>query len=90
MEHYCGLPEKTVLDILYDVSSGIKFLHGLKIYHRDLKPENILVMLENKGPVYKIADLGYAKQLEDVSICNTLVGTLYYLVRLSYAMECAK
>ena len=31
--------------------------------------------------VYKIIDLGYAKELDQGSVCTSFVGTLQYLVR---------
>ncbi|RLV92675.1 Serine/threonine-protein kinase/endoribonuclease IRE1 [Spathaspora sp. JA1] len=35
------IPKKN--DILYQLASGLNYLHSLKIVHRDLKPQNILV-----------------------------------------------
>ena len=78
--HCCGLPEHMVLNILRDISGGLKFLHDHKIIHRDLKPENILLSQQEKNTVFKIADLGYAKQLDEMSIAKSFVGTLQYLV----------
>lgn len=48
-------------------------MHKNKIVHRDLKTENILI----HGDIYKIADLGLAKQVErlNYSIRGTTVGT---------------
>ena len=68
------------LNILRDISGGLKFLHDHKIIHRDLKPENILLSQQEKNTVFKIADLGYAKQLDEMSIAKSFVGTLQYLV----------
>lgn len=41
--------------------------------------------------VHKIIDLGYAKDLDQGSLCTSFVGTLQYLVRLvfSYIQLCA-
>uniref|UniRef100_A0A8C7QR10 Inhibitor of nuclear factor kappa-B kinase subunit alpha n=1 Tax=Oncorhynchus mykiss TaxID=8022 RepID=A0A8C7QR10_ONCMY len=74
-ENCCGLKESQVLSLLSHVGSGIQYLHENKIIHRDLKPENI-VLQETSG---KIIDLGYAKDLDQGSLCTSFVGTLQYL-----------
>lgn len=76
----CGLREKMVLGVLKDISSGLDFLHGSNIMHRDLKPENILLKQASNVTIFKITDLGYAKQLDARSIiCESFVGTYFYL-----------
>uniref|UniRef100_A0A8C8JYR0 Inhibitor of nuclear factor kappa-B kinase subunit alpha n=1 Tax=Oncorhynchus tshawytscha TaxID=74940 RepID=A0A8C8JYR0_ONCTS len=74
-ENCCGLKESEVLSLLNDVGSGIQYLHENKIIHRDLKPENIVL----QELVHKIIDLGYAKDLDQGSLCTSFVGTLQYL-----------
>lgn len=69
-----------VVNILKDVSCGLEFLHKKNIVHRDLKPENILLCHQGNNVIYKITDLGYAKQLDARSICMSFVGTIQYLV----------
>uniref|UniRef100_A0A7N6F5S9 Inhibitor of nuclear factor kappa-B kinase subunit alpha n=1 Tax=Anabas testudineus TaxID=64144 RepID=A0A7N6F5S9_ANATE len=59
--------------------SGIQYLHENKIIHRDLKPENIVLQDINGKLVHKIIDLGYAKDLDQGSLCTSFVGTLQYL-----------
>ncbi|QSL64078.1 hypothetical protein MERGE_000233 [Pneumocystis wakefieldiae] len=70
------LMSMNVSDILYQIASGIQYLHSLKIIHRDIKPQNILV-----APLYAnfdnnkdgeqvnrvrimISDFGLCKKLE--------------------------
>uniref|UniRef100_A0A3Q3WPV4 Inhibitor of nuclear factor kappa-B kinase subunit alpha n=1 Tax=Mola mola TaxID=94237 RepID=A0A3Q3WPV4_MOLML len=78
-ENCCGLKESEVLSLLSDIGSGIQYLHENKIIHRDIKPENI-VMQETDGKlVHKLIDLGYAKDLDQGSVCTSFVGTLPYL-----------
>ncbi|XP_039629534.1 inhibitor of nuclear factor kappa-B kinase subunit alpha [Polypterus senegalus] len=78
-ENCCGLKESEVLSLLSDVGSGIQYLHENRIIHRDLKPENIVLQDINGKLVHKIIDLGYAKDLDQGSLCTSFVGTLQYL-----------
>ena len=87
-----GLPSRTALDVFRDVGAGVEYLHRLKIMHRDLKPENIVLEPATPdvsslrdpdncrpGVVYKLIDLGYAKNLEEHSLATSFVGTQPYL-----------
>uniref|UniRef100_A0A8C5HTL1 Inhibitor of nuclear factor kappa-B kinase subunit alpha n=1 Tax=Gouania willdenowi TaxID=441366 RepID=A0A8C5HTL1_GOUWI len=78
-ENCCGLKESEVLSLLNDVGSGIQYLHENKIIHRDLKPENIVLQDIGGKLVHKIIDLGYAKDLDQGSLCTSFVGTIQYL-----------
>ncbi|XP_069741583.1 inhibitor of nuclear factor kappa-B kinase subunit alpha isoform X2 [Narcine bancroftii] len=78
-ENCCGLKESQVLSLLQDVGSGIQYLHENRIIHRDLKPENIVLQEDNGKLIHKIIDLGYAKDLDQGSLCTSFVGTLQYL-----------
>lgn len=78
----CGLPESVVRDLLLDIKTAIQYLHENGITHRDLKPENIVLQqnLDQASKfVYKLTDLGYAKELDAKSLTCSLVGTLQYL-----------
>ncbi|KAM6390514.1 inhibitor of nuclear factor kappa-B kinase subunit alpha isoform 2-T2 [Pluvialis apricaria] len=78
-ENCCGLKESQILSLLSDVGCGIQYLHENRIIHRDLKPENIVLQDESGKIVHKIIDLGYAKDLDQGSLCTSFVGTLQYL-----------
>ncbi|XP_068579509.1 inhibitor of nuclear factor kappa-B kinase subunit alpha-like isoform X2 [Cebidichthys violaceus] len=78
-ENCCGLKESEVLSLLSDIGAGIQYLHENKIIHRDLKPENIVLQEIGGKLVHKIIDLGYAKDLDQGSLCTSFVGTLQYL-----------
>ncbi|XP_072247173.1 inhibitor of nuclear factor kappa-B kinase subunit alpha-like isoform X1 [Leuresthes tenuis] len=78
-ENCCGLKESEVLSLLSDIGSGIQYLHENKIIHRDLKPENIVLQEVDGKLVHKIIDLGYAKDLDQGSLCTSFAGTLQYL-----------
>lgn len=80
IDNQCGLPEKDLRNILHDICQALIYLHGLRIIHRDIKPENIVFQPNPSGRnVYKIIDLGYAKELEQTSLAQSFVGTLVYL-----------
>ncbi|XP_070544860.1 inhibitor of nuclear factor kappa-B kinase subunit alpha-like [Ptychodera flava] len=78
-ENCCGLKENTVKDIIRDIASAIEYLHCKRIIHRDLKPENIVLQPQGERTLYKVIDLGYAKELDEGSLCTSFVGTLQYL-----------
>ncbi|XP_071439902.1 inhibitor of nuclear factor kappa-B kinase subunit alpha [Hetaerina americana] len=78
-ENCCGLRENEVRSLIKDVASAVEYLHSCKITHRDLKPENIVLQEVNDKIVYKLIDLGYAKELDQNSVCASFVGTLQYL-----------
>lgn len=78
-ENCCGLKESQILSLLNDIGSGIQYLHENRIIHRDLKPENIVLQDEGGKIIYKIIDLGYAKDLDQGTLCTSFVGTLQYL-----------
>ncbi|KAF4019166.1 hypothetical protein G4228_010756 [Cervus hanglu yarkandensis] len=78
-ENCCGLKESQILSLLSDIGSGIRYLHENKIIHRDLKPENIVLQDVGGKIMHKIIDLGYAKDVDQGSLCTSFVGTLQYL-----------
>nr|XP_020449623.1 inhibitor of nuclear factor kappa-B kinase subunit beta [Monopterus albus] len=79
LENCCGMREGSVLILLRDISSALTYLHNKRIIHRDLKPENIVLQQGEKRLIHKIIDLGYAKELDQSSLCTSFVGTLQYL-----------
>ncbi len=71
---------------LYQMASGLKFIHEKKMIHRDIKPENVLVYLHEEGQRrawLKISDLGFTKPLKEDGIhydlASGLKGTEYYM-----------
>ncbi|XP_030629381.1 inhibitor of nuclear factor kappa-B kinase subunit beta [Chanos chanos] len=79
LENCCGMREGSILILLKDISSALTYLHKKRIIHRDLKPENIVLQQGEKRLIHKIIDLGYAKELDQSSLCTSFVGTLQYL-----------
>lgn len=78
-ENCQGLPEFQVRTITRDIASAVEFLHQKRVIHRDLKPENVVMQKGDNRVVYKLIDLGYAKDLTKDSVCTSFVGTLQYL-----------
>lgn len=62
--------------ITKQIADGIEYLHTNNIIHRDLKPANIL--MTSDGTI-KIADLGFAKEIETDALSKTLCGSPLYM-----------
>ncbi len=41
------------MKIVYNIATGLKYLHGNKYAHRDIRPENILITYDSN---FKICD----------------------------------
>ena len=77
------IPEHKIKNIIYQIISGINYLHQHGIMHRDLKPENILIMQNTN--LIKIADFGVAKEVPSYS---GIPLTDYVCTRWYRAPEC--
>ncbi len=78
--HCVGLDQDSVLNCVADVASALGFLHNRRIIHRDLKPENVVLDVKRDDRVvFKLIDLGYAKELGQSSLALSFVGTLQYI-----------
>ena len=55
--------------------SGINHLHVNNIVHRDIKCENLLISLDGS---LKVADFGFARQIDKHSLSETYCGSTAY------------
>jgi len=73
------LEEQKIKEIIYQIGSGVKYLHHFGILHRDLKPENLMMSEKNhKIAIVKIVDFGLSKILGVTEKSNDTYGTLSY------------
>ncbi|XP_070842422.1 serine/threonine-protein kinase MAK isoform X1 [Chaetodon trifascialis] len=67
--------ENEIRNILFQVLSGLVFVHKHGFFHRDMKPENLLCM----GPeLVKIADFGLAREIRSKPPYTDYVSTRWY------------
>ena len=55
--------ELSDLQVLYQMASGLAYLHQEGIIHRDIKPQNILVVVRDNSVEMKLADFGLSKEV---------------------------
>ena len=73
--------EEEIINIIRQVVSALAYLQKKNITHRDIKPQNILLFKQN---IFKVADLGEAKNAENKSQKMTLRGSELYMSPLLY------
>ncbi|XP_013863952.1 serine/threonine-protein kinase MAK isoform X3 [Austrofundulus limnaeus] len=67
--------ENEIRNIIFQVLSGLAFVHKHGFFHRDMKPENLLCM----GPeLVKIADFGLAREIRSKPPYTDYVSTRWY------------
>lgn len=74
--------ERVAADVMSQMLSAIKHLHGHGIVHRDLKPENYLMNDASENSEVKLIDFGLSKRFSqeaEVERMTTVVGTPYYV-----------
>ena len=68
--------EKELINIIKQIINGLIFLKSKNIAHRDIKPQNILIFSNN---IFKLADFGEAKFINNITSFRTLKGCELYM-----------
>lgn len=83
------LDERLAHNFLTQIASGLAFLHDRNFIHRDLKPANVLLSENSDNAILKLADFGFARQLNVAALAQTRCGTPLYMVRaLLWVHQC--
>lgn len=75
LDEYCkGIYPDLIIpsepEVLYQLTTGLEYIHSLRIIHRDIKPGNILI--SNPDPIVKMkwADFGLSKAINENGSCS--------------------
>lgn len=77
--------ESEVKIYITQIKNALEYLVSKNIYHRDIKPQNIFINYKNNKKddpssiELKIGDFGFAKEIENDDMENTLCGTPMYI-----------
>lgn len=81
------LREEHAFNFLAQLAEGIAFLNEQGFIHRDLKTANVLLTEETVRATLKIADFGFARQLQSDALAQTPCGTPLYMVRIYFSFR---
>jgi serine/threonine protein kinase len=73
------LSEAIARHFLCQIASGLRHLHEKKIVHRDLKPHNILLSEDSDDAEVKIADFGFAREIDPTHLMDSYLGSPLYM-----------
>jgi protein kinase len=69
-----AFPEAKIRNIIFQVLSGLAYMHKHGFFHRDLKPENLLISKDS----VKLADFGLAREIRSRPPYTEYVSTRWY------------
>jgi serine/threonine-protein kinase ULK/ATG1 len=69
--------EAKVRYYFHQLMEGLRYLRQRQILHRDLKPANLLLTNDNR--TLKITDFGFARNMPDNTLTETLCGSPLYM-----------
>lgn len=72
-----GYPETDVRAIMFQVLTGLNYVHRQGFFHRDMKPDNLL-WKDDDMSVLKIADFGLAREIRSRPPYTEYVATRWY------------
>mmetsp|Transcript_12655 Transcript_12655/g.38155 ORF Transcript_12655/g.38155 Transcript_12655/m.38155 type:complete len:886 (-) Transcript_12655:954-3611(-) len=73
------VPEAVAHSLMRQLAAGLKEMRALNLVHRDLKPQNLLLSDTGPEPILKIADFGFARDLQPQGLAETLCGSPLYM-----------
>ncbi|KAG9405422.1 hypothetical protein AC1031_003311 [Aphanomyces cochlioides] len=75
-----GLSMAQTRNYMSQLASGLQFLRQQHVIHRDLKPANLLLSSKNlASQKVKIADFGFARNLANECMAESVVGSPLYM-----------
>jgi serine/threonine protein kinase len=70
---------KDAVNIMIQLSEGLKLVHQCRLFHRDISPENILFSGSDKNQIAKLADFGVSTILLSSECACSQAGKWYYM-----------
>jgi serine/threonine-protein kinase ULK/ATG1 len=73
------LKEDAALHMFRQLASGLRYMYSMNLIHRDIKPQNLLLTVTNTYITLKIADFGFARELQNQDMTQTFCGSPIYM-----------
>ena len=68
------MSEREIKSIVYQICSGLEYMHKHGFFHRDMKPENIMI----HDNIVRICDFGLAREIRSRPPFTDYVSTRWY------------